>query len=147
MTSPTIAIDLAKTVFEIAVADAVGKVTEPKRLSRTQLHRYFDNRAVGRVVMQACGSAHYWGRWFAEPGIAVTLLPPLYVRAYVRRNKTDRADARALLEGVRASDIVPVRVKSVERQALQGLHRIRSGWRAVGSRYPQTLAHLDTAAM
>jgi transposase len=130
MTSTTVAIDLAKTVFEIALADADGKVIERKRLSRTQMHRYFDNREVGRVIMEACGTAHYWGRWFEERGIAVTLLPPLYVRAYVRRNKTDRADATALLEAARASDIVPVRVKSVEQQALQGLHRVRSGWRA-----------------
>jgi transposase len=130
MISTTIAIDLAKTVFELAVADADGNVFERKRLSRTQLHRYFDNREVGRVIMEACGTAHYWGRWFAERGIAVTLLPPLYVRAYVRRNKTNRSDATALLEAARASDIVPVRVKSVEQQALQGLHRVRSGWRA-----------------
>jgi hypothetical protein len=75
MTSTTIAIDLAKTVFELAVADAEGTVIERKRLSRTQLHRYFDNREVGRVIMEACGTAHYWGRWFAERGIAVTLLP------------------------------------------------------------------------
>jgi transposase len=130
MVSTTIAIDLAKTVFELAVADADGNVIERKRLSRTQMHRYFDNREVDRVVMEACGTAHYWGRWFAERGIAVTLLPPLYVRAYVRRNKTDRSDATALLEAARASDIVPVRVKSIEQQALQGLHRVRSGWRA-----------------
>lgn len=126
----TVAIDLAKSVFEIAIADVNGKIVERKRLSRQQLQRFFDNRAVGRVVMEACGSAHYWGRWFAARSIEVSLLPPHYVRAYVRRNKTDRADATALLEAARASDIVPVQVKSVEQQALQGLHRVRSAWRA-----------------
>lgn len=80
MISTTIANDLAKSVFEIAVADADGKVSDRKRLSRTQLHRYFDIQEVGRVVMESCGSAHYWGRWFAERGIAVTLLPPMDVR-------------------------------------------------------------------
>lgn len=142
MTTTTVAIDLAKSVFEIAVADEDGKVVDRKRLSRMQLHRYFENREVGRIVMEACGTAHYWGRWFAERGIAVTLLPPLYVRAYVRRNKTDRADATALLEAARASDIVPVQVKSIEQQALQGLHRVRSGWRATLTARVNTLRGL-----
>lgn len=61
-------------------------------------------------------------------GIDVVLLPAQYVRAYVRRNKTDRADALALLEAGRASDIHPVRIKSIEQQALQALHRTRSLW-------------------
>lgn len=142
MAATTVAIDLAKSVFEIAVADVDGKVVDRKRTSRLQLQRYFDNREVGRVVMEACGSAHWWGRWFAARGIAVTLLPPLYVRAYVRRNKTDRADATALLEAARASDIVPVHVKSVEQQALQGLHRIRSAWRATLTARVNTLRGL-----
>jgi hypothetical protein len=68
------------------------------------------------------------GRAGSSLGIEVKLLPAQYVRAYVKRNKTDAADAAALLEAVRASDIRPVRVKSVEQQALQGLHRIRSLW-------------------
>ena len=61
-------------------------------------------------------------------GIAVKLLPPAYVRAYVRRNKADSADAAALIEASRCSDMHPVLVKSVEQQALQSLHRIRSLW-------------------
>lgn len=71
--------------------------------------------------MEACGSTHHWARWLNSLGIEVRLLPAAYVRAYVRRNKTDAADARALLEAARAADIDPVRVKSVEQQALQGL--------------------------
>lgn len=126
--STTIAIDLAKNVFELAVADERGTVVERKRLSRAQFIRYFDNRHVDRVVMEACGTAHYWGRWFAERGVAVSLLPAQYVRAYVRRNKTDRADATALLEAAKASDILPVQVKSIEQQALQSLHRVRQAW-------------------
>jgi transposase len=80
--------------------------------------------------MEACGSAHYWARLLQGLGIAVRLLPPAYVRAYVKRNKTDAADAAALLEAARCEDIVPVRVKSVEQQALQSLHRARSLWMA-----------------
>jgi len=126
----TVAIDLAKTVFELAAADETGRIVERRRVSRRQLEQYFANRSVGKVVMEACGTAHYWGRWFARRDIRVVLLPAHYVRAYVRRDKTDRADATALLEASRAPDIIPVTVKSVEQQALQGLHRIRSAWRA-----------------
>ena len=80
--------------------------------------------------MEACGSAHHWARWLNGLGIEVRLLPPRYVRAYVKRNKTDAADAAALLEAARCADIVPVRVKSIEQQALQSLHRTRSLWMA-----------------
>jgi len=130
MNATTVAVDLAKNVFELAVADAHWKVTERARLTRSQFERWFQNREVALVVMEACGSAHYWGRWLRTRGIEVRLLPAQYVRAYVKRNKTDAADAAALLEAARASDIKPVAVKSVEQLALQALHRIRSAWMA-----------------
>jgi transposase len=138
----TVAIDLAKNVFEVAVADQTGRVVDRRRLSRLQLQRYFENRHCAHVVMEACASSHYWGRWFQQRGMRVSLLPPLYVKAYVRRNKTDRADATALLEASRSSDIIPVRVKSVEQQALQGLHRIRAAWRATCTARTNTLRGL-----
>lgn len=128
MDATTVAVDLAKSVFQLAVADASWRVVETHRLTRTQFERWFANRAVDLVIMEACGSAHHWARWLNGLGIEVRLLPAQYVRAYVRRNKTDAADAAALLEAARASDMHPVRVKSVEQQALQGLHRIRSLW-------------------
>ncbi len=128
MNASTVAVDLAKSVFQLAVADADWRVIESHRLTRSQFERFFDNRAVDLVIMEACGSAHYWGRRLAGLGIRVKLLPAAYVRAYVKRNKTDAADARALLEAARTSDMVPVRIKSEEQQALQGLHRIRSLW-------------------
>ncbi len=130
MNATTVAVDLAKSVFQVAVADDQWKVIETRRLTRTQFERWFANRSVSLVIMEACGSAHHWARWLKGLGIEVRLLPAAYVRAYVRRNKTDAADAQALLEAARASDLVPVRVKSVEQQALQGLHRIRSAWMA-----------------
>lgn len=108
----------------------MARILERRRVSRRQLEQYFANRNVGKVVMEACGTALYWGRWFGRRGIQVLLLPPHYVRAYVQRDKTDRADATALLEASRAPDIIPVTVKSVEQQALQGLHRIRAAWRS-----------------
>lgn len=128
MNATTVAVDLAKSVFQLAVADSRWKVIETHRLTRTQFERWFANRDVALVIMEACGSAHHWARWLNGLGIEVKLLPAQYVRAYVRRNKTDAADAAALLEAARASDMRPVRVKSVEQQALQGLHRIRSLW-------------------
>jgi len=128
MNTTTVAVDLAKSVFQLAVADASWKVVESHRLSRAQFERWFANRQVDLVIMEACGSAHHWARWLNGQGIEVKLLPAAYIRAYVRRNKTDAADACALIEAARASDIVPVRIKSVEQQALQGLHRIRSLW-------------------
>lgn len=123
-----VGVDLAKSVFQLAVADSGWQVRESHRLTRSQFERWFANRAVGLVVMEACGSAHHWARWFNGLGIEVRLLPAAYVRAYVKRNKTDAADAVALLEAARCAEIVPVRVKSVEQQALQGLHRTRSLW-------------------
>ena len=130
MKSTTVAVDLAKSVFQLAVADASWKVIETHRLTRSQFERWFHNRDVSIVVMEACGSAHHWARYLAGLGIEVKLLPAKYVRAYVKRNKTDAADAAALLEALRVSDIAPVRIKSVEQQALQGLHRTRSLWMA-----------------
>jgi transposase len=89
--------------------------------------------------MEACGSAHYWARWLTGLGIEVVLLPARYVRAYVKRNKTDAADAAALLEAARCADLHPVRIKSVEQQALQALHRTRSLWQADRTRRINTL--------
>ena len=79
--------------------------------------------------MEACGTAHYWAREFAVAGHTVRLLPAHYVRAYRRRNKTDRNDAAALVEAARNPEILPVSVKSVEQQAIQSLHRIREQWK------------------
>ena len=132
MNTTTVAVDLAKSVFQLAVSDTSWKVLETHRLTRSQFERWFINRDVSLVIMEACGSAHHWARWLNSLGIEVKLLPAQYVRAYVKRNKTDAADAAALLEAARASDIRPVRVKSVDQQALQGMHRIRSLW--IGTR-------------
>jgi len=128
MNPTTAAVDLAKNVYQVAIADPTSRVIEQHRLTRLQFERFFANRRVDRIVMEACGSAHHFARQFSARGFEVVLLPAQYVRAYVRRNKTDAADAAALLEAARASDIRPVRIKSIEQQALQGLHRTRSLW-------------------
>ena len=78
--------------------------------------------------MEACGGAHHWARTLIGLGHEAKLLPPAYVRPYVRGNKTDRGDTAAILEAARNPEIRPVPVKSTEQQALMALHRVRSGW-------------------
>jgi len=78
---PVVGIDVANAVFQLAVTDGAWRVTEQHRLTRMQMERWFANRSVGLVVMEACGSAHHWGRWLNALGIEVRLLPALYVRA------------------------------------------------------------------
>lgn len=130
MKSTTIAVDLAKNVFQVAVSHHPGKVAESHRLSRSQLLRFFAERQPALVLLEACGTAHFWGRKLQGLGHQVLLLPPGHVRPYVRRNKTDRTDTKGLLEAHRNEDIHPVPIKSVEQQALAGLHRLRSAWMA-----------------
>ena len=83
---PIVGVDLAKSVFQLAIADGNWRIVERQRLTRTQFERWFANRAVGLVVMEACGSAHHWARWLSGRGLEVRLLPPRYVRPYVKRN-------------------------------------------------------------
>ena len=125
-----LAIDLAKDVYELAFADAAGQIVERKRLKRGPFAKCLENRTALRIVMEACGSAHAWARRFARLGHDVTLLPAQHVRPYVRRNKTDRADAAGLLEAARCGDIRPVPIKTPEQQSTQGLHRIREHHKA-----------------
>ena len=73
--SLSVAVDLSKSVFQLAVADSHWRVTETHRLTRTQFERWFVNRSVGLVIMEACGSAHHWARFLASLGMKVKLLP------------------------------------------------------------------------
>jgi transposase len=126
----TIGVDIAKNVFEIAVSEVPGRVSERKRLSRSKLLIFFAERPPATVAMEACGTAHHWGRQLLGMGHDVVLLPPNRVRPYVSRNKTDRTDAKGLLEAYRNEELRPVPVKSVEQQAILSLHRMRSAWLA-----------------
>ena len=142
MHSTTIAVDLAKSVFEVAVSQRPGKVTERHRLSRGQFSRFLAEQAPATVVMEACGTAHFWGREAGARGHRVVLLPPHAVRPYVLRNKTDGADAKGLLEALRNDDVRPVPVKSVDQHVLAGLHRLRSAWMATRTARLNTLREL-----
>ena len=107
-----------------------GQVARQKRYSRQQFPLVLAQLPPATVVMEACGSAHYWARRIQALGHEAVLLPPHAVRPYVRRNKTDRTDAKGMLEAYRNEEIRPVPVKSVAQQTLASLHRLRSGWLA-----------------
>src|SRR6267143_1991038 len=130
MEHTTIAVDLAKSVFQIAVSHRAGRVDEERRLSRDRFLAFFAQRPPATVLLEACGSAHYWARQLQPLGHSVRLLPAHDVRPYVRRNKTDRTDAKGLLEANRNEEIHPVPVKSVGHQAIGSLHCLRSTWLA-----------------
>jgi len=119
---------VAKAVFEIAISDRPGHVSRRERLTRAQLLPFMALQPAATVVMEACGSAHYWAREIQRVGHCVVLLPPHHVRPYIRRNKTDRTDAKGILEASRNDDIRPVPVKTMNQQVLTALHRLRSGW-------------------
>jgi len=142
MQDTTIAVDLAKSVFEVAVSQRPGKVAERHRLSRGQFSRFLAEQAPATVVMEACGTAHFWGREAGARGHRVVLLPPHAVRPYVLRNKTDGADAKGLLEALRNDDVRSVPVKSVDQHVLTALHRMRSAWMATRTARLNTLRGL-----
>jgi transposase len=130
MQSTLIAVDLAKNVFEIAVSRQPGKVAERHRLSRARFLRFFAERQPAVVLLEATGSAHYWGRELSQLGHQAVLLPPRAVQRYRDGNKSDRTDTKAMLEASRNEAIRPVPLKSVAQQTMTSLHRLRSAWMA-----------------
>jgi transposase len=125
-----VAVDSAKEVFEVGLSDRPGHVARRRRLARYEFLEFFAQLPQATVVMEACGSAHYWARRIEELGHVVVLLPPQYVRPYVVRNKTDRKEVDGLLEACRNDRIKPVPIKSVTQQVLGTLQRLRPGWLA-----------------
>ena len=128
MEHTTIAVDLAKSVFQVAVSHRAGRVDAERRLSRDRFLAYFAQQPPATVLLEACGSSHHWARQLEQFGHVVRLLPAHDVHRYVRRNKTDRNDAKALLEAARNEEIHPAPVKTVEHQAITSLHCLRSTW-------------------
>jgi transposase len=126
-------------VFELAFADADYRIVQRKRLSRRMFAQALGHCGPLRVVMEACGSAHYCARRLSAQGHRVRLLPARDVRPYVRRNKTDRTDAAGLLEADRCAQINAVPIKWPEQQSVQALHRIREQLSVVRS--PQGRIH------
>ena len=112
-----IGIDLAKSIFQVALADKHYRVVQSKRLSRSQFQQFFINLPPAHIIMETCGSTHYWARDFIKQGHQVSLLLAQYVKAYVRRNKTDHHDAVALVEAIRHGELHAVPVKSEHHKA------------------------------
>jgi transposase len=125
MESTVVAVDLAKSVFQLSFANRAGRVLQRKRLSRPQFEKRIANSASTRIVMEACATAHHWARVAHAAGHEAVLLPPHHVRPYVRRNKTDAADADAIVRAANDPSLHPVPVKSEDLQALQAIVRIR----------------------
>lgn len=125
MKTTMIALDLAKRVFQAHwVQECTGEIAREK-LKRSQVLRFFANRAPCVVAMEACSSAHYWGRELVKLGHQVRLIAPQFVRPFVKSNKTDAADAEAIWEAAQRPGMRYVAIKSEEQQALLGLHRLR----------------------
>ena len=122
----TIGLDLAKNVFQVHGVDAEGKVGVARQLRRKQVLGFFAKLPPCLVGMEACGSAHYWAREIAKLGHTVKLMPAKYVKAYVKRGKTDAGDAAAICEAVGRPSMTFVPVKGVEQQGLSMLHSVRS---------------------
>lgn len=121
----TIGLDLAKSVFQVHGTDADSRVTMRRQLKRKDVLSFFSKLPPCLIGMEACGTAHYWARQLGALGHSVRLLPPKDVKAYVRRGKTDAADAEAICEAVTRPRHKAVPVKSVEQQCALMLHRAR----------------------
>ncbi len=124
----TTGIDLAKEVFQIHGVDAHGKVGLRKQLRRSAMLEFFAKLPPCLIGMEACGSAHYWARKLGEFGHTVKLMPPQFVKPYVKTNKNDMADAEAICEAVSRPNMRFVPIKNVEQQAILSVHRARQGF-------------------
>ena len=122
----TIGLDLAKSVFQVHGVDVSGEAVIRNQLRRRQVLPFFKKLAPYLVGMEACATAHHWARQLEALGHQVRLMPPRYVKAYVRRNKNDGADAAAICEAVTRPTMRFVAVKSAEQQSVLMLHRSRA---------------------
>lgn len=121
-----IGMDLAKSVFQVHGVDGAGQVVFRRQLRRGQVERFFAKLAPAVVGMEACGSAHHWGRVLEGLGHEVRLMPAAYVKPYVKRNKTDGRDAEAICEAMQRPSMRFVSVKRPEQQAVMAVHRARA---------------------
>lgn len=125
METITIGLDLAKRVFQVHAVDEAGNVVVRKALRRGQVLPFFARRPRCLVGLEACGTSHHWARELTKLGHEVRLMPPAYVKPYVKRGKTDAGDAEAICEAVTRPTMRFVPVKSAEQQAALALHRTR----------------------
>ena len=120
-----IGLDIAKNVFEVHGRDAAGTVVVRRSLKRGQMEKFFTKLPKAVIGLEACGSSHHWARLLGKLGHEVRLMPPAYVKPYVKRNKSDAIDAAACWEAMGRPDMRFVPVKTVDQQAALSLHRSR----------------------
>jgi transposase len=121
----TIGLDIAKSVFQVHGIDGEGQVVVQKRLTRRKLLPFFEGLSPCLVGLEACAAAHHWGRELSKLGHDVRLMPPSYVKPYVKRQKNDAADAEAICEAVQRPTMRFVEIKSRDQQSVMTLHRVR----------------------
>jgi transposase len=122
----TIGLDLAKSWFQVHGVDADGKVAVRRKLRRSEVISFFKSLPPCLIGIEACATAHHWARELIALGHEVKLMPPAYVKAYVKRNKNDAADAEAICEAVTRPSMRFVPVKDADQQSILMLHRVRS---------------------
>ena len=121
----TIGLDLAKNVFQVHGVAEGGEVVVRKTLRRRQMIPFFAKLETCLIGIEACGTSHYWARELSGLGHRVKLMPPAYVKPYVKRGKTDASDAEAICEAVTRPTMRFVAIKSPEQQSILALHRTR----------------------
>ncbi len=121
----TVGLDIAKSVFQVHCIDAEGKVVIRRQLKRRYVLAFFENLPRCLIGMEACASSHYWSRELTALGHNVRLMPPAYVKPYVKRQKNDAADAEAICEAVSRASMRFVPTKTPEQQSCLMLHRTR----------------------
>jgi len=126
MTIDVLGIDIAKTSFQLHGADAHGKATLRKRLSRNKLTAYVANLPQCTIVLESCGGANYWARVFQRSGHTDKLISPQFAKPFVKTNKNDANDAEAIVEAASRPSMNFVPIKQAEQQDIQSIHRVRS---------------------
>src|SRR5258705_7234724 len=121
----TIGLDIAKSVFQVHGVDAVGQVVIRRQLKRRYVLTFFQKLPPCLVGIEACASSHHWSRELQALGHTVRLMPPAYVKPYVKRHKNDAADAEAICEAVTTANMRFVATKTPEQQSCLMLHRTR----------------------
>src|SRR6266700_1084653 len=121
----TIGLDIAKSVFQVHGVDAEGKVIIRRKLKRRYVAAFFQKLPPCLVGVEACASSHHWSRELKALGHTVRLMPPAYVKPYVKRQKNDAADAEAICEAVTRANMRFVETKTPEQQSCLMLHRTR----------------------
>ena len=122
----TVGLDIAKNIFQAHGVDSEGRIVFRKRLTRAKVVEFFAGLPKCLVGIEACATAHHWARTLQAQGHTVKLMPPAYVKPYVKSQKNDAADAEAICEAVTRPNMRFAEIKSVEQQSVLAMHRLRA---------------------